>query len=852
MVRSTTFILVTFFVYQGWSQSSSTSLGTIPSASSNTSSVLSDSTPSAVERVEVTGSHIKRIDVEGPSPVQTVTRTDMEKTGYNAVSDVLRDMAVNSFGSQREQSGSNAAGVAHVDLRGLGAGNTLVLLNGQRLPTDAVTGAVDLNLIPMAAVERIEVLKDGASAIYGSDALGGVVNIITRKDFQGSEISFEQNSPQQKGGGKTNISVVNGINRGRLNMVNVVQYRNNETVYSKDRDYSNNRFSTIGGPGSYRDQNGKWQADPACPPDRIQHTPQGDFCSFKFSDYSTELPALHQVSLFNETNYDVSSRVKMKARLGGTQKEVNWSFAPAPGAFTIPASVADGLGLPGHTAGQDMDVRYRLVDLGPRNTETKTTSYNALLGSTIQVGHGWEMEVTAAHNAVYSKDEGVNGYAITKTLTDNITSGKCNIFNGNSTAGCFNNARYRPFEKTTSTLSSGEVKASGEVGQLPGGAIGLAMGSQFTMQSYEDQFDDQSLAGNVFGNAGSSGKGARNTGSGFTEISLPIVKQVEVQIAGRFDHYSDFGDTVNPKAALVIKPVKSVMLRGSVGTGFKAPQMQELYAGQSNGFPSIIDAVACSKERAAGGATPSCQPQQYQVTSGGNPGLKEERSISYNTGVVFEPTSDFNISTDFFWTKLSNVVGLDYDDALRYEQANGPGSLKQYGVNVVRDSNGYIDHIEAPLQNLSAQRIAGFDVGTNLRLGHFKFAVDHTQMFYYEQEGFPGAGLRNRLGERGKPPWRNTAGVTYFPADRHSLSFTGTTIAGQQKQDITQGRLNPYTQFDLAYAYQAKKMGTFSLGVRNLFATNPPLDTSDTTTPLDTTLYDQIGRTLYTAYKTTF
>src|SRR5262249_44131641 len=152
------------------------------------------------ERIEVTGSHIKRIDTEGPSPVTTLTRKAIESTGYNSVSDVLRDQAVSSFGSTRESSGSNAAGVSEVDLRGLGANRTLVLLNGQRLPTDAVTGAVDLNMIPTAAVERIEVLNDGASAIYGSDALGGVVNIITRKDFSGNEISYEQSTPELAGG----------------------------------------------------------------------------------------------------------------------------------------------------------------------------------------------------------------------------------------------------------------------------------------------------------------------------------------------------------------------------------------------------------------------------------------------------------------------------------------------------------------------------------------------------------------------------------------------------------------------------------------------------------------------------
>ena len=189
-----------------------------------------------VERVEVTGSHIKRVDTEGASPVQTVTRKDLEKSGYNSVADVMRDSTVSSFGSTREDSGRAGAGQASIDLRGLGSENTLVLMDGQRLPTDAITGAVDINLIPMAAVERIEILKDGASATYGSDALGGVVNIITRKDYSGTEVSVAQTTPELRGGTRREISLVNGFNTRRLNMVNVIQHRDNEMSF--DRDYS--------------------------------------------------------------------------------------------------------------------------------------------------------------------------------------------------------------------------------------------------------------------------------------------------------------------------------------------------------------------------------------------------------------------------------------------------------------------------------------------------------------------------------------------------------------------------------------------------------------------------------------
>ena len=158
-----------------------------------------------IEKIQVTGSHIKRIDVEGPSPIQIIDREFLDRTGHNSVGDVLRDTNVNSFGSSREVSGSSTAGAAFVNLRGLGADRTLVLLNGRRLATDAIAGAVDLNLIPMTAVDRIEILKDGASATYGSDDLGGVINIITKKDFDGSEVNLQQTYVEQGGGDRSTL-----------------------------------------------------------------------------------------------------------------------------------------------------------------------------------------------------------------------------------------------------------------------------------------------------------------------------------------------------------------------------------------------------------------------------------------------------------------------------------------------------------------------------------------------------------------------------------------------------------------------------------------------------------------------
>lgn len=812
----------------------------------------------SVERIEVTGSHIKRIEVEGALPVQMINRQDLDKSGYNSVSDVLRDTSANSFGSLREEAGSNAAGVAHVSLRGLGSTNTLVLLNGQRLPTDAVTGAVDLNLIPMAAVERVEILKDGASATYGSDALGGVVNVITRKDFNGSEISLMQTQPELAGGVKKEISLVNGINRDRLNVVSVVQYRDNATIMSKDRDWSNDGSSMTGSPGSYRSAgNGQtWKADTNCPPEMVVSTPGGDFCSFRHTDFSTEYPSLQQIGLLSETNYELSSRVKLKFRLGGTQKKAQWSYAPAPGTFTIPAAVADKLGpnggpLPGAVPGQDLTVRYRLTELGTRDTEVKTDAYNMALGTTIDAGKGFEVDVNVGHNGVHNEDRGVRGYALTADLVDAISTGEFNPFGAPGQRGSIERTRYQPVERTLSMLSSADAKISGPLYELGSGPISGAFGATYTFQKFEDVFDEKSVAGEVFGNAGSSGGGQRDTQAVFGELAIPVTQKVELQLAGRFDNYSDFGSSSNPKAALLYRPNNSWLLRTSAGTGFKAPRMQDLYAATGLGYPTFIDAVSCKREQAADPTnTPSCKPTQYEVTSGGNQGLKEEKSVTWNAGAVFEPTSTFSVGADYFVTRIKNVVGIDYNDAMEAERDGI--NLAEHGVIVRRDSNGYIESITAPMQNLAAQEVSGIDLSTAYRIRKVRLSMEHSQLLYFKEEGFPGTGLKDKLGENGRPPWRNTLAVGYLPNDNHDITVSAMTIAEHEKAVKDMGGLGQFTQFDLQYQYRNATLGTFTAGVKNVFAVTPPLDNSVPNDQLDDTLYDQVGRAVYAGYKKTF
>src|SRR5687768_12262661 len=215
-----------------------------------------DDEAETLERIEVTGSRIKRADVEGALPVTVIDREELELSGDNSVADFLRNTTFNSFGSFRPQSGSSAQSVATVSLRGLGSGRTLVLIDGRRLPNAPSIGqGQDLNSLPLAAVERIEILSDGASAIYGSDAIGGVINVITRKDFNGVELTVGMGDPKQPGGETEEGSAIFGIAGDRGNMIAGVSYNNRGIIFQGDRPFSS------GGASSY--SNELYAANPA-------------------------------------------------------------------------------------------------------------------------------------------------------------------------------------------------------------------------------------------------------------------------------------------------------------------------------------------------------------------------------------------------------------------------------------------------------------------------------------------------------------------------------------------------------------------------------------------------------------
>ncbi len=830
-----------------------------------------------VEKIEVTGSHIKRIDIEGPSPILVLDREYLDRSGYNSVADVLRDTTITATGVGRESAGSSISGAATTGLRGFGSDKILVLLNGNRLPKIGGGNSVDLNLIPFQGIERVEILKDGASATYGSDALAGVINFITKKDFDGAAVSMRSSMAEEAGGNRNDISAMYGKNFNKGNILGIYQYRSNQAIKDKDREWSRGGLSGIGSPGSYQPVNsadptdtGLWRPDPRCPAGQIAPNPinpaASAFCMYDYTPYSWSQPAIEQHSAILNGEYSINEAVKLYSNVIYTQRTSNWQFAPAPdifedntatggGNFQIPNGVATGPGW-GLPVPDGANVRYRLADeLGPRSNRDTTDSYGGTIGAKGYYLETWDWDFNVTHGASSIYNHGHSGYADKDVLYALMLSNDFRPFDATGT-GDVTAAKHVSEQWIDSSMTVTQFRTSGELAEIFGGVLSSAFGISGSWEDFTERVDEVTQRGSLFGGTGANGQGARNFQSIFSELSYAIGK-LELQLAGRFDRYNDFGETFNPKFAFRYIPTKEVMIRGSVGTGFKAPTLTELYSSQGYGYPFFFDPVAC----AATGTAYDCTEQQYKTLTGGNRNLKEETSFSYNLGTVVQPVRDLSFTFDYWYTEINDAIGLNLNDLMLAEVALGNAALPGYGVEV-RRAGGLITEVIAPNINISQQKADGLEFTADyvVKIGGIVINphIDHSHMLSYLEQPFPGLPMISKLGEAGRPRWRNTSYLKVGFLEDHSVRFTGRTIAGQFKLAHTQDRSDQrmtatYTEYDLDYRYNAFWNGEISFGVKNLFGTDRPLDdTAGFQNRFNSSLYDLVGRLYYLGYTQTF
>ena len=533
-----------------------------------------------IEKIEVTGSFIRRSDIEGPSPILVIDRETIEKQGFNTVGEVLSRSTASPFGGG-PVAGDNV-GSSRVNLRGIGSGRTLVLINGQRAPgggSSFATGAVNVNFVPISAVERVEILRDGASATYGSDALGGVVNIITKKTLDGFSFATKYDHLNVIGGDRNLTSLAYGKTTAKSKFLTALQLQYNQGSRPANLDWlrganqDDPRRSTNYTVGTGQDA--RTFPGPEC----REFNARGQCAEVNFLAESKDR---FGADLVTNYEYRLNSNVEFTSTLITGYAEginINPTLLSTPrgglgSRFTAAEAPASWTALPNYSGG-DINVFHRFDDFLNRRFERNY--YGAMIvglkGYTPQTDWQWDVTLNSQIN---QNEENNSNFATFSGARAALESGAYNPFD--STQRDTTGIGISGFERNYSTVTWLEAKTNGEVGSLLGFDWSAAFGGSVAHFYYRDHQLADVLNFNIMGRGGVAGSGERQLYSAFTELVGLRNNRLEVQLAGRGDFYSDFGNTFNPKLATRYRATSWLTLRGSAGTGFQAPTLQNMNA----------------------------------------------------------------------------------------------------------------------------------------------------------------------------------------------------------------------------------------------------------------------------------
>ena len=640
--------------------------------------------------VTITGSQIRRIDLEDALPVIRIDREEIERSGAVTLEQLLWRLPanVNAFNEARSVGEVNRPGVSSANLRGLGGGSTLVLLDGRRLANHAFDGeAVDLGSIPLSAVERVEVLTDGASAIYGTDAIGGVINIILRNDYRGMRI-WAGGMVTQRGGGSRRAAGFDAgtgdLARDGHNLLAAVQVQRQHSLQALQRDFARTgqqpeigldglHGSTF--PANIVDRAGQRIVNPAfaqgcAPPTTLPFRPfpfRTPACGADPALWTDLLPeteragALLRGTWRANTAMDVFaeallSRSRLEMRTTPTAvvpvgNSAGPPLYPAGGPY-YPSAFAAANGLSG-----DLVLAYRADELGPRLNTVSGEAQRYVLGAQGRM-EAWDVNATLVHSANTQRQRYGGSWLYTTRLIAALRTGLVNPWGPSSPEG-LELLRSTVFGGTPQTARAAtslvSAVASRTLTTLPAGPLMFGLGGEVRRERLSYIWDPSVLLNGFAPNSNvqQSKAGRRDVHALHAELEWPIERDISAQLAIRSDHYSDFGTSTNPKLALRWRLQPQLLLRGSWGRGFRAPPLYALDApaGATQVVAGLPDPARCPST----GAVADCFIV-VQAYAGGNPNLRPETSVQHSAGLVWQPTHDVAVTLDHWRIRQQGII----------------------------------------------------------------------------------------------------------------------------------------------------------------------------------------------------
>jgi len=743
-----------------------------------------------VEVISVTGSRIARTDIEGISQVVVFDKAALEASAMTNVGQFLQKMP-SITGPSRNSAQQYSNGTSTVTLRGLGARNTLVLINGRRLGSSGVGGASDLNSVPMAAIKSIEVLQDGASAIYGSDAIAGVVNIIMNDGYDGLQVKTSYGISAENDNAERGIEITYGMNTDKGNLLfnysrhktdgyvmaardvqsdpdrrglggpnNRDPFSSTGTTYNIDDDWwvlkdDATRFNTM---DDLREYKHPWDESFAIE----GGTAPGDPDGFNYWLYDMGAGDVDVENIWASGAREVSDDAEVYFEyLSNKRKSYSES---QPYGFT--ADFGDPVTYSAdnkyNNTGQSFSVARALVELGGRSTGNIDSTTTRFVVGIRGEFHEFDWDFSLNRQRTKSYDD-MMGVSFSRVLAATGSSADCEARNdgcvpldlmgkvGSITPDMLNYLQVDAKASSESTMDSYQFNVNGSVYELPAGDIGIAFGAEYrTEHAIQDYASIDNQGDRIFQSAlGDTNPPEREVTEFYGEIvvpllaDMPMAKLLELDMAARYSDYSDFGTTTTPKFGLRWQPMEGVLVRSSYSEGFRAPGFDELYSGLTGGW-STLPADPCAEANYASlagcpqnfGGPALAAPNGFSY-SGGNADLKPEESESVTAGIVWVPSfmEGFTISLDMFDIEKSNVIRRSSANTTVQNNAKG---ISGYESMVERDpTDGHITGLYVLTENTGFQNIKGYDTEVTYLLstdsfGEFNFNYKATVMTDYD------------------------------------------------------------------------------------------------------------------------
>ncbi len=859
------------------------------------------------EKVVVTGSMIRRSAAETTEAITTISADKLKDMGITTVEQALQLISSNQSTALTLTAVSSwSGGGSFANLRGLGPSKTLVLLDGQRLANNVVAGnAVDLNGIPFAAIERIEVLREGASSIYGTDAIAGVINFITKKNLTEGELNLNVAKPQHPGGGSNNFDITWG--KGDLiedgyNILFAFNHQQQQELTASQRPFAATGYNPALGldnqngpmgtwPGSYTDHSGLGNTYQVGYPGCAGNThlvPNNGNCAYLYSAVVDLIPPSTENSGLISFNKQIDSETKLNVQYFRSQFNLTTWGGPQTYSFymspqnnpTYFPTAANSTGF-GTTVAPDLTDPILAGWTDPNNNRyinDKNTEQRFLTSLTGKLV-GWDYN-TAFVYSQNSNVQGVSGgYANYNILAPNgYLSNLINPFGPQSAAGqALINSSYM-----NGALSSGALKlydynfnASHEVGDLfsAGRSATLALGAD--LRHEEISYNPTDLATTLYPATyypPAAVNGGRNEQAIYGELNIPITKNFEATISDREDRYSDFGTTNNAKIAARYQPTEEVTFRSAYSTGFRAPSLVDLYQPQVLGADAgTMNGPPCASGGSGNVFTSSnCQAQGMSLT-GGNPNLKPEKSKNFDFGIVLSPVANLGMTLDFYSVQVNNEIQSIPDVAIygspsqfqNLYHLNNAGTLTQAPTANTFCANGpsspSCGYIIQTLQNTGGIKTTGLDFSTNYTLrtstGKYRFGMEGTYVASFklqEYAGGPWQGLGGQFNGGNQPVirWQHLLTMDWTQDEwgaglsNHFLASYTDEFPNANGQNITVGS---YSIWNAYASWKPTKSSKIIFGIRNLFDTNPPFSNqvNNWQAGYNPLFSDPTGRTFY-------